>query len=156
MAVYRTTGSRAALARLLDSLLTAPDQQLEDYLAAAFLHHKLDMGIPPLATPEALAGFRRPTLVIAASDDVTAPGAALLARARELFPQATLEMLPNCKHIPPTDDVSRAERCARVARFLLAEDPPRARSTSTSAASTTSTSPASTSPPSTAATGRRR
>lgn len=80
------------------------------------------MAIPLLGTPEALAGFRRPTLVIGASDDITAPGAALLERARELFPHAALELLPNCKHIPPTDDVSRAKLCARVASFLLAED----------------------------------
>ena len=122
LALYRTMGSRAALVRFLDSLLTAADPRLEDYLAAALQHYKLDLAIPPLGTPEALAGFRRPALVIAASDDVTAPGAALLARARELFPHATLELLPNCKHIPPTDDVSRAKLCGRVASFLLAED----------------------------------
>lgn len=122
MALYRTMGSRAALARFLDSMLTAPDERLEEYLGAALQHYKLDMAIPPLGRPEALVGFRQPTLVIGASDDVTAPGAALLERARELFPHATLELLPNCKHIPPTDDVSRAKLCGRVASFLSAED----------------------------------
>ena len=80
------------------------------------------MSLPPLGTPEALAGFRRPTLVIAASDDVTAPGATLLERARELFPHATLDLLPNCKHIPATDAASRARLCGRIASFLLATE----------------------------------
>jgi pimeloyl-ACP methyl ester carboxylesterase len=121
MLLYRTMGSRAALDRFLDSMLTGPDDRLEAYLGAAIQHYKLDVAVPPLGTPEALAGFRRPTLVIAASDDITAPGAALLERARELFPHAILELLPNCKHIPPTDDVSRAKLCGRVASFLLGE-----------------------------------
>ena len=122
MLLYRTMGNRAALARLVDSILTAPDQQLKEYLGAAFRHYRLDIAVPPLGTPEALLGFRRPTLVIAASDDITAPGAALLERARELFPHATFDLLANCKHIPPTDDASRAKLCGRIARFLLAEE----------------------------------
>jgi 2-hydroxy-6-oxonona-2,4-dienedioate hydrolase len=122
MAVYRTFGSRAALRRFFASILTAPDERLEECLAVAFKHHKLDTSIPPLATPEALAGFQRPTLVIAAADDITAPGAAVLERARQLIPHAALELLPGCKHIPPTDDASRAKLCGLVARFLLAEE----------------------------------
>jgi hypothetical protein len=58
---------------------------------------------------------------MAASDDITAPGRALLARAAHLFPHATLELLENHKHIPPTDKASRARLCARVTRFLLEE-----------------------------------
>lgn len=121
MLLYRTFGSRAGLARFLGATLTGSDQLIEEYLGEALKHYKIDMTVPALATPAALAGFRRPTLVIGASDDITAPGAALLARARELFPQATLELL-TCKHIPPTDDVTRAKLCGLVARFLLAED----------------------------------
>jgi 2-hydroxy-6-oxonona-2,4-dienedioate hydrolase len=43
----------------------------------------------------------------------------LLQRAAQLFPHATLELLPNCKHVPPTDNASRARLCARVSGFLL-------------------------------------
>jgi 2-hydroxy-6-oxonona-2,4-dienedioate hydrolase len=121
MALSRMMGSRAALTRFVASMLTAPDERITEYFAATLQHYKLDMALLPLATPDALAGFQRPTLVIAASDDITAPGAALLKRARELFPHATLELLSNCKHIPPTDDASRASLCERVAGFLLAE-----------------------------------
>jgi len=119
LALYRTTGSQAALRRFVDSLLTTPDETLLEYLGQALKHYKLDMAIPPLGKPEALQAFRRPTLVIGASDDITAPGRALLERAAQLFPHATLELLPDCKHIPPTDQASRERLCARVSRFLL-------------------------------------
>jgi 2-hydroxy-6-oxonona-2,4-dienedioate hydrolase len=122
MVLYRTFGSRAALARFIDSMLTGPDPRMEEYLAAALAHYKIDPQVPPLGRPEALAGFRRPTLVVGASDDVTAPGAAMLERARALFPHATRELLANCKHIPPADSVSRAKLCGLIASFLLAED----------------------------------
>lgn len=119
MALYRTTGSKVALRRFLDSMFTTPDQLFGEYLAEAIKHYKLDFALPPLGTPEPLAAFRRPTLILAASDDVTAPGRELLARAAQLFPHATLELLENHKHIPPTDAASRARLCARVTRFLL-------------------------------------
>lgn len=119
LALYRATGSKAALGRFVDALLTAPDEALTEYLGHALKHYRLDFTMPPLGTPEALAAFRRPTLVIAASDDVTGPGRALLQRAAQLFPHATLELLPGCKHVPPTDNASRARLCARVGDFLL-------------------------------------
>jgi 2-hydroxy-6-oxonona-2,4-dienedioate hydrolase len=119
LALYRSTGSKAALRRFVDSLLTTPDEALVEYLGHALKHYKLDITLPALGTPAPLAAFRRPTLVMAASDDVTAPGRALLKRAAQLFPHATLELLPNCKHVPPTDQASRERLCARVSRFLL-------------------------------------
>lgn len=119
LALYRATGSKAALQRLFDSLFTVPDPLFQEYLSHAFKHYKLDLSLPPLGTPESLAHFRRPTLIMAASDDVTGPGRAMLARAAQLFPHATLELLENHKHVPPTDPASRARLCARVTRFLL-------------------------------------
>jgi 2-hydroxy-6-oxonona-2,4-dienedioate hydrolase len=121
LALYRTTGSKAALRRFLDSLFTVPDPLFEEYLGHALKHYKLDLALPPLGTPEPLAAFRRPTLIMAASDDITGPGRPMLARAAQLFPHATLELLENHKHIPPTDPASRARLCARVTRFFLEE-----------------------------------
>lgn len=119
LALYRVTGSKAALRRFVDSLFTTPDEAFGEYLGQALKHYKLDMSLPPLGTPEPLAAFRRPTLVMGASDDITGPGPALLERAAQLFPHATLELMPNCKHIPATDDASRARLCARISNFLL-------------------------------------
>ena len=119
MVIYRTMGSRAALARFLASLLTTPDQRLEEYLGFALQHYKLDLAIPPLAKPEALAGFRRPTLVIGASDDITAPGAALLERARELFPHASAGSAPELQ-AHPTDRRCLESEALRAHRELPA------------------------------------
>jgi len=119
LALYRTTGSKAALTRFLDGLFTTPDPIFGEYLSHALKHYKLDLAIPPPGSPENLASFRRPTLVLAASDDITAPGKELLARAATLFPHATLELLENHKHIPPSDPASRARLCDRVTRFFL-------------------------------------
>lgn len=121
MALYRATGSKAALKRFLDSIFTVPDELFGGYVAEAVKHYKLDLALPPLGTPEPLAAFRRPTLIMGASDDITAPGRELLARAAVLFPHATLELLENHKHIPPADSASRARLCARVTRFFLDE-----------------------------------
>jgi 2-hydroxy-6-oxonona-2,4-dienedioate hydrolase len=119
LALYRATGSQAAFRRFLDSFVTTPDETLVEYLGQAFKHYKLDLTVPPMGTPESLADFHRPTLIMCGAEDIIVPGRALLQRAAQLFPHATLELLPNCKHIPPTDSASRERLCARVSRFLL-------------------------------------
>jgi 2-hydroxy-6-oxonona-2,4-dienedioate hydrolase len=121
--LHRTFGSTAALARLLDAMMTAPDAALREYLTQALTHYRLDMAVPPLATPEPLRAFRRPTLVIAASDDITCPVAALVRRVPILLPHARVEVLANTQHIPATDEVSRQRLCAKVASFLTEPTP---------------------------------
>ncbi len=41
-----------------------------------------------------------------------------MARARELFPEAEVELLEGCKHCPPVDDAFRTQTAARVETFL--------------------------------------
>lgn len=117
--IYRTTGNRAALQRFVRSQLTTPDTTILEYFGEALGHYNLDLRPPPLATPEPLKSCQSSTLVLAASDDINFPGPALLERAMQLFPQATVDLLPNCKHVPPTNDPARAKLCNRVASFLL-------------------------------------
>jgi 2-hydroxy-6-oxonona-2,4-dienedioate hydrolase len=117
--LHRTLGSTAALGRLLDALMTTPHAALREYLTQALTHYRLDLAVPPLGAPGALQAFRRPTLVIAASDDITCPAQALVRRAPLLFSQARVEVLAGSKHIPATDEASRSRLCARVARFFL-------------------------------------
>lgn len=118
--LFRTLGSQAALQRLLAQLMTTPDGELESYLQQAFRHYRLEIAAPPLGTPEPLRAFRRPTLILGASDDITCPAADLQRRAPELFPHAAVEVLADSRHIPGTDERSRRELCARVTHFLLA------------------------------------
>ncbi|WP_437949319.1 alpha/beta hydrolase [Sorangium sp. So ce296] len=118
MALYRAFPSEDRLARLVSGLFTTQDAMWGPYFGDAVRSYRLDMRIPPLATPEALAGFTRPALVFGADDDVSFPGAKLLARAKVLLPRAETELLEGCRHSPPTDDAFRARFGGRIARFL--------------------------------------
>ncbi|WP_437331548.1 alpha/beta fold hydrolase [Sorangium sp. So ce394] len=118
MALYRAFPSEDRLARLVSGLFTTQDAMWGPYFGDAVRSYRLDMRIPPLATPEALAGFTRPALVFGADDDVSFPGAKLLARAKVLLPRAETELLEGCRHSPPTDDAFRARLGGRIARFL--------------------------------------
>ncbi len=117
--LFKTMGSRSALKKLIDSMLTTPDQALEEYFGHAMTHYKLDITVPPLGKPEALARFDRPTLILVADGDIYFAGPKLLERAKTLFPHSTIEVLAGSKHVPATDDASRAKLCARVSDFLL-------------------------------------
>ncbi|WP_437604950.1 alpha/beta hydrolase [Sorangium sp. So ce834] len=118
MALYRAFPSEERLARLVSGLFTTHDAMWGPYFGDAVRSYRLDMRIPPLAAPEALAGFARPALVFGADDDVSFPGAKLLARAKVLLPRAETELLEGCRHSPPTDDAFRARLGGRIARFL--------------------------------------
>ncbi|KYG00588.1 alpha/beta hydrolase, partial [Sorangium cellulosum] len=107
MVLYRAFPSEDRLARLVSGLFTTQDAMWGPYFGDAVRSYRLDMRIPPLATPEALAGFTRPALVFGADDDVSFPGAKLLARAKVLLPRAETELLEGCRHSPPTDDAFR-------------------------------------------------
>lgn len=91
------------------------------YFGDAVLSYRMDMRIPPLTTPEEVAPFaaeRRPTLILGADDDVSFPGHALVARAKELFPHAEVGVFEARKHRPPFEDAFRAKMAERVHDFL--------------------------------------
>jgi len=68
---------------------------------------------------EEFARFTAPVLVFGGDRDLSVPGPALLARARELFPNlAGAELLEECRHCPPTTDEFRRMRSGRIAAFL--------------------------------------
>ena len=123
LAMYRAFPSEDRLRRFASAILTTLDDDWLPYMGEAFLAYKLDMRVPPVAKPEDLAGFDRPTLVFGASDDLSFPGATLLARVKALIPHAETELL-DCKHSPPTDDAFRAKLAERIASFLRSPSGP--------------------------------
>ncbi|HLL55521.1 MAG TPA: alpha/beta hydrolase [Myxococcaceae bacterium] len=120
MLMYRAFPSRERLERMVRHLLTTPeDQDWMGYLGEAFLGYAMDIRVPPLATREELARFSGPTLVLGGDDDVSFPGEKLLRRAPEILPnRLDTELMPNCRHCPPTTDVFRAWLSDRITRFL--------------------------------------
>jgi 2-hydroxy-6-oxonona-2,4-dienedioate hydrolase len=110
------------LARFMDTLLTTPDESWSGYLGEAFLAFDLSMKVPVRATPEELRGFQAPTFVLGADADLSFPGAALLARARELFPNLVqAELLEGARHCPPTTDEFRSWLSGELRRFFLTD-----------------------------------
>lgn len=124
MLTYRLAPSPKRLERLVAGLFTSDDARWTTYFGDAVRSYRLDMRIPPLVKPEDVAGYQGPVLVLGADEDVSFPGAALLARAKELFPRAEMELLEGCKHCPPSDDAFRARTAARVESFLSRRQSP--------------------------------
>ena len=119
LALYRMFPSKERLHRFVGSMMTITTDAWADYFGEALRSYKLDIRVPPLLTPEALAGFTRPTLVFGASDDISFPGPALIARMKVLIPHAETELLEACRHMPPTDDAFRHRIGARITQFLV-------------------------------------
>jgi 2-hydroxy-6-oxonona-2,4-dienedioate hydrolase len=115
---WRLLRREASLRAFASALFTVHDEDWMRWLGDAVHHFKTNFSAPPLARPEDVAGWRGPVLVFGASDDLSFPGAALLARVRELFPGAETEWLEDCKHAPPFEDAFRERICERIGRFL--------------------------------------
>lgn len=126
MALYRLLPSEDRLRRFVAALMTSPDDEWVRYFGEALQSYKLDLRPPPLATAERLASFARPLLAFGASDDISFPGAPLLARVKELVPHAETELLEGCRHIPPTEAAFRRRLADRIERFLLSSAAERA------------------------------
>jgi 2-hydroxy-6-oxonona-2,4-dienedioate hydrolase len=122
MTKYVLFPSEARLRAFVRNLLTtADDGEWARFLGDAFRAYNLNMKVPALARVEELRSFTAPTLVLAADRDASFPGAALLQRARELFPNlADSELITDCNHCPPTTDVFRAWLAQRIGAFLAA------------------------------------
>lgn len=119
MTMWKMFPSEARFRKFAENLLTTMDDEWLPYLHDAFSSFNMDMRIPKLATPDELAGFKAPVLVIAGDQDVSFPGAKAIARAKELFPNLVgTEIVENCKHCPPTTDEFRRWLSDRVTTFL--------------------------------------
>lgn len=117
MLLYRLRPTDERLLRAAAPLLTEPDSLAVRQLGAVYHHVKLDAGLPRMATPEELAGFDEPVAVFASEDDLFFPAPAVLARAREIFPNLDhSECLGGCRHVPSRAALGSV--CARIGTFF--------------------------------------
>lgn len=118
MMTYRMFPTEKRLLRVMRGLFSTIDDDWKAYFGEALRAYRFDMRIPPLAKPGDLAGVTCPVLVVGAELDVSFPGEALLARAKELLPHAETELLEGAKHSPPQTASFRERLSARIERFL--------------------------------------
>lgn len=123
MTTYMLAPNETRLRKFVANLLTTTqDDEWVRFLGDSFLAYDVaGMSVPRLARPEELARFTAPTLVLAADQDVSFPGEALLARVPRLFkaPVET-ELIKDCRHCPPTTPEFRAWLGGRLDSFLRA------------------------------------
>jgi 2-hydroxy-6-oxonona-2,4-dienedioate hydrolase len=118
--MFKLFPSKARFDKLAPWLMTTQDDDWMPYLYEAFSSYKLDIRIPPLAKPERISKFKRPVLVFGAGEDLSFPGEPLLARVKELMPQAETELLEGARHAPATDPATREKLAQRITKFLSA------------------------------------
>ena len=116
MLLYRLSPGRERLLRAARPILTEPEELYVRQLGAVYRHVRLDRGLPRLATEEELAGFEAPVLLFAAREDAFFPGEKVVARARELFPDLSAELLDGSRHVPSYQAFARINR--RILDFL--------------------------------------
>lgn len=115
---YRLWRTEPNLRRLLDPLFTTWHPDWAGYTGDAVRDMPIDPRIPPLATDAELQRLTMPLLVLGASDDISFPGAAVLARFRAQVPHVDGEIIAECKHCPPTTDEFRTWLGQRLTRFF--------------------------------------
>ncbi len=117
MAMYRWFPNEKRLRAFIDPQFTNWDDDWGHWLGEAVRGFTMDMRVPPLATPDQLAGFKGPVQVFGASDDVHFPGPALLVRAKEVLPNVVDSELLESRHAPPFTDEFRRMLASRIAGF---------------------------------------
>lgn len=118
MTMYRLFPSERRLRTFIGQLFSTWDDDWARCIGDAVRGVKMDFRIPPLATDEELRALAMPVLAVAGEEDVSFPGAKLLARIQALVTRAETELIAGSKHSPPTTDAFRAWTAERVTRFL--------------------------------------
>ncbi len=107
-----------SLRSLLHPIMTTWDSDWANAIACSLKDMKMDMRLPPLASDDELQRLHMPTLVLAGSDDISFPGAAVVERMRRLVPDLEFELMEDCKHCPPTTEEFRAWLAEWLSRFI--------------------------------------
>ncbi len=120
---YRLRRSQGNLRRVLDPLMTNFDPHWAAYIGDTLQDQPMDLRIPPVATDAELRRLTMPVLILGASDDISFPGRAMVERVRSVLPNADTEVIPGCKHCPPTTEEFRRWLAARLTAFLAHDSP---------------------------------
>lgn len=121
MLLYRLRPNRERLLRAARPILTEPEDLAVRQLGVVYRHVRLDAGLPRMASEDELRGFGGPVAVFASEEDVFFPASAVLARAREVFPNLVLaRSLRGSRHVPSKADLGDVNHDIRA--FLAGLD----------------------------------
>lgn len=115
---YKMFPSDARRDRFMKTLFTTLDPDWVAFVDDGFRSFKTDIRIPPTATEAELASIKCPTLVLAAENDASFPGATLIARVQRALPSAEVELIEGSRHCPAFTPEFRGWLADRVGRFL--------------------------------------
>ena len=118
MTRYLLSPNATRLRAFAAGLLTTFDDEWLPYIGDAFLSYRLDMKVPRRSRDGEFAQLTAPVLVVSAEHDVSFPGVAVLARAKQLFKAPETELLVGSQHSPPTTDEFRAWLGRRLTLFF--------------------------------------
>ena len=116
--LYHLTASPRFLRRFLRSQLTTWDDDWANYMGDALRNYVFAFATIPFVRRKDVRDFRTPTLIIAADNDLSFPGANLIKRAKILLPHAQTHLLKRSRHIPPLTEEFRRDMAEQVTRFL--------------------------------------
>lgn len=116
---YRLSSTPGRLRSVSRILFTEPPEGLWlEALGAILQEVEVERRMPRPATGRELAGYRGPTLVMAAEGDLLFPGRDVLARAAEVVPgRVDAELLKGQRHVPSGVALGRVNE--RILRFLV-------------------------------------
>jgi 2-hydroxy-6-oxonona-2,4-dienedioate hydrolase len=117
MLTYKLAPSDERLRRFYLAIFTNWDEDWARYFVESSKLMKIDLRVPPLVPPEDIK-LRVPVLAIGAENDLSFPGDALVARARELFADVETHVLQGSRHSPPTTPEGRAQVADLITAFL--------------------------------------
>lgn len=116
--MYKIFKSEKWLRKLAEPILTTKDDDWMQYFGDAMIHMDMDMRIPPLATDEQLQHVLVPTFIMAAENDISFPGEALIQRVESHIPDLRTALIENSRHCPPTTDAFRNWMANQVLDFI--------------------------------------
>jgi pimeloyl-ACP methyl ester carboxylesterase len=118
--MYKLFGGEKRILQFVKQIVSEPPELTLKGIQYSFEHLKMTDLLPPLSK-EQLQGFRAPTLLITAENDIFFPARKVLPRSQELIVNLVdTEVLEGSSHYPPPEYLEKINQ--RIHSFLQSSD----------------------------------